>query len=275
MRKRKAKSALIFIDTNIYLDFYRTREKTFETSMIQHIDDNRDKIITTDQIFMEYKKNRQTVIIDTLKYIRKPEINIQAPAFLSEAQPIKMINKEKDSMHEQRKKLKKRILEVLKKPTSKNELYQCLQKLFKEGCKYHLGRDNDLRFHIRRLARKRFCLGYPPRKNNSISIGDAINWEWIIHCAEESGEDIVIVSRDRDYGEIYESEPILNDWLCHEFKDRISQQRKITLTNELSHAFKQANVKIGKKEEEEEEEKRFLSERAKERTPIELNNVTD
>ncbi len=41
---------------------------------------------------MEYKNNRQKVIIDTLANINKPDINIRVPAFLSNAQPNDMVN---------------------------------------------------------------------------------------------------------------------------------------------------------------------------------------
>ncbi len=252
MSKHKNNS-LIFIDTNIFLDFYRSRDYKYEKSMSKHIDDNHDKIITTDQVFMEYKKNRQSVIIESLRNIGKHDINIKAPAFLSDSGPIKAINSYKKTINDQLKKLEKRMIDVLQNPTQKDVLYQCLQRLFKDDCPFHLGRTNKLRFKIRNLARKRFCLGYPPRKNNDTSIGDAINWEWIVHCAEISGKDIVIVSRDNDYGLTYEKTCIINDWLSHEFKDRISQQRKIVLTDRLSEAFKKADVKITKNEEKEED----------------------
>ena len=96
MAQKTTKETLIFIDTNIYLDFYRAREATFEKSMIQHIDKNHDKIITTDQVLMEYKNNRQKVIIDALKGTGNPEVNIRPPAFLSEAQPMQMLQKRKN-----------------------------------------------------------------------------------------------------------------------------------------------------------------------------------
>lgn len=252
--ERKKKDALIFIDTNIYLDFYRTREKTFETNMLEHIEDNRNKIITTDQILMEYKKNRQKVIIKTLETIEKPSINIRPPAFLSNAKCIEMINKSKNSIKDKHNTLKKRVIDVLKNPVAKDDLYKFLQRLFKGENPYHLGRNNKSRFLVRKKAIRRFYLGYPPKKDTDISIGDAINWEWIIHCATVSEKNIAIVSRDSDYGVFYDNQPILNDWLSQEFKERINQQRQIILTNKLSEALRFANVEISKAEEEQENE---------------------
>lgn len=106
---------------------------------------------------------------------------------------------------------------------------------------------------MRKLARKRFTLGYPPRKKTELSIIDAINWEWIIYCANNCSDDIVIVSRDKDFGEHYQNESMLNDWLVQEFKERVSRRRSITLTTRLSEAFRLASIQVSQEEEESEE----------------------
>jgi hypothetical protein len=86
-----------------------------------------------------------------------------------------------------------------------------VQRLLKHKGPYNLSRDKEVRFEIRELAQKRFTLGYPPRKQGDQSIGDAINWEWIVRCAEESGSGVVIVTRDSDYGLPIGGKPALND----------------------------------------------------------------
>ena len=101
-------------------------------------------------------------------------------------------------------------------------------------------------------------LGYPPRKKNDSSIGDAINWEWLIQCAKDSGKDIILVTRDSDYGEIYNNESFLNDWLLQEFKERVSMKRKIFITTRLAEAFKKVSLVVT--EEMEKEEERIIQE---------------
>jgi len=96
-------------------------------------------------------------------------------------------------------------------------------------------------------------LGYPPRKSTDNSIGDAINWEWIIKIAEITKKHIIIVTRDTDFGAIHENESYLNDWLKQEFRQRISQQRKLILTDKLSKAFKLVEISVTKEMIEEEE----------------------
>lgn len=83
-------------------------------------------------------------------------------------------------------------------------------------------------------------------------MGDAINWEWIVFCAKTYGKDIIIVTRDMDYGIQHEGKFFLNDWLSQEFKERVSRKRKVVLTDKLSEAFELVRIKINKKVEEEE-----------------------
>jgi hypothetical protein len=103
-------------------------------------------------------------------------------------------------------------------------------------------------------------LGYPPRKDGDTSIGDAINWEWIVSCAETTGNHVVIVSRDSDFGISFNGESILNDWLLQEFRERVSKKRKVVLTDRLSAGLKAAAITVTKQEEKSEEE--FLESRS-------------
>ena len=89
-------------------------------------------------------------------------------------------------------------------------------------------------------------------KKNDTSIGDAVNWEWIVQCAINGKKDVVIVSRDGDYGIEYKGNWHLNDWLNIEFKERVKRKRKILLTDKLSDALKIIKVKVTKTMEEDE-----------------------
>jgi predicted nucleic acid-binding protein len=241
-------NALIFVDTNIFLDFYRAY-KDVSLSLLRHIENNHDRFITTNQVEMEYKKNRQRVIVDSLSRFRTPNWDaLTVPSFLTETQASKTIEKNKKDIVRQQGTLRKRIDKVLRHPSRNDDIYKVLQKVFLNTGPYNLTRKKKIRGTIRDLARTRFTLGYPPRKKYDTSMGDAINWEWIIHCAIDSGKNVIIVSRDSDYGVNYSSEPILNDWLQQEFRERVSRKRKIALTDRLSQAFKMASISVTKKE---------------------------
>ena len=98
--------ALIFIDTNIFLDFYRVRGSGEKLNLLKRVDDHHDRIITTAQVEMEYKKNRQVVILESLNRLKTPDwASLTPPAFLSDAQPATAIAKSKLDISSQQKKL--------------------------------------------------------------------------------------------------------------------------------------------------------------------------
>ena len=129
-----------------------------------------------------------------------------------------------------------------------------MNRIFKRKYDFNLDRESDDRFRIRALARKRFSLGYPPRKDSDNSFGDAINWEWIVECANQTDKEVIIVTRDTDYGVIHGGKSYLNDWLKKEFQERVSKRRKIILTNKLSFALKAVDEVVTKEMEEAEEQ---------------------
>lgn len=252
-KKTEKLDALIFIDTNIFLDFYRIRRTDVSMKYLEEIVKHKDIIITSSQVEMEYKKNRQSAILESIAEVtKKGNINLSVPAILSDAQALKMMNKAKKDIDDQQKKLKLQIERILKNPNQNDQVFKSLQKVFSNKSDINLNRENKLRFSIRNLAKKRFILGYPPRKKDDNSIGDAINWEWIIKCAQITGKHIIIVTRDTDFGAITESESYLNDWLKQEFKQRISQKRKLVLTDKLSKAFQLVEIPVSKEMIEEE-----------------------
>lgn len=203
---------------------------------------------------MEYKKNRQRAILESLNRYAEPDWGkLTPPALVASMQAAKTIEKKKKEISTQQKKISEKIIKILHNPSANDPVYQSLQRIFGNNSPYNLNRSDKHRFTIRRLARKRFMLGYPPRKQNDTSIGDAVNWEWIVECAIRSGKDIIIVTRDTDYGIIYKGQSYINDWLILEFKERVSRKRKLILTDKLSYALKAINAVVTKEMEEAED----------------------
>ncbi|HOX06394.1 MAG TPA: PIN domain-containing protein [Planctomycetota bacterium] len=243
---------LVFVDTNIFLDFYKTSQLKGLT-LLSHLDRIRDRVVTTEQVAMEFKKNRQNVILDTMTKLQAPG-KISPPLFLANATAARALSSNIEKAVSQIKRMKEKLLKVLSDPKNSDEVYRVAQKQFDTFTELNLHRRNKAtaqkRFMIRRLARKRFQLGYPPRKPDDTSMGDAINWEWIIHCAQVTQKHVVIVSRDSDYGgSVNDSEVYINDWLREEFHERTSPQRQIRLTRHLAHALRLAGVAVTQKEE--------------------------
>lgn len=247
--------ALIFVDTNIMLDFYRIRQSDVSMEYLARMEDCMDRLIIGSQVEMEYKKNRQKVILESLNRYSSPDWGkLTAPALVSNLQSAKAIEKKKKEISTQQKIISDKIEKILHNPSGNDPVYQALQRIFKNKTDYNLNRESDKRFAIRRLARKRFVLGYPPRKDSDTSIGDAINWEWIIECAKSSRKDIIIVTRDSDYGAFYKGQSYINDWLYKEFKDRVSRKRKLILTDRLSIGLKAVHAVVTKEMEDAEQQ---------------------
>lgn len=246
-KQKDEMDALLFIDTNILLDFYRDRKSDVSMKFLEQIEACRDRLILGSQVEMEYKKNRQHVILESLGKFGAPDWGkLSAPALVSETQAAGMIDKHRKELVKQQKILTEKIQAILERPGTQDEVYKVLQRVFKHESPYNLDREDKRRFAIRRLARKRFSLGYPPRKKNETSYGDSINWEWLIQCSIDSGKDVVIVTRDTDFGVIYKNKSYLNDWLAQEFKQRVSQKRKLKLTASLSEGLKVVHAKVTK-----------------------------
>jgi len=233
---------LVFIDTNILLDFYRFRNSDISLKYLDLIDRHHDILITSSQVEMEYKKHRANEIKKSYDSLTIPNWNsLTPPAILADSEPATIIGRYKKNIETQQRTLKKRMQGIFDNPVRNDKVFQTFQRLFKDKqTDLNLNRENEDRFRLRKLAYKRFILGYPPRKDGDTSIGDAINWEWIIDCAKRKNSDVIIVSRDNDYGQHLTDKSIINEWLSVEFKERVNTRKKITLTNKLSFAFKEA-----------------------------------
>ena len=147
--------------------------------------------------------------------------------------------------------LKKRVKAVLDNPPLNDEVYKITQRLFAGDTDLNLSFDHAQTGAIKRRAWRRFIQGCPPRKSADTSYGDAINWEWILECIKSTNSDVVIVSRDSDYGTKMDDVVYANDWLVTEVK-RINKQRKVFVYDKLSDALPQLNVRVSAEEEREE-----------------------
>lgn len=245
---------IIFVDTNIFLDFYRASGESAKRQL-DALEKHKKRLITGDQVRMEFLKNRQKVILKTLKELKKPPKD-GLPQIFSGMQAARMMSKHQESAIKKFNEMKAKAEKILADPLHHDRVFQTFNRIFDSKTPLNLCRPRKERFEVRNLARKRFALGYPPRKPDDTSIGDALNWEWIIRCAKEgeANQHVLIVSRDGDYGAVYNGSAYLNDWLYREFKDRVSKKRKIKLTPRLTEALKLLDETVSEEDEREEEE---------------------
>lgn len=249
MPKRKPSPSYIFIDTNIFLDFYRASNDT-TLKLLKKLESVSDRVICTYQVEMEFLKNRQAVIVNN-SVLPSLKISDNLPAVMGDTKLSNSLKKEKKELDKRSNELKKRIANIIKNPAAYDPVYKSLESIFSSPHDHVLTRDMKIRHTMKRLAWRRFVLGYPPRKDRDTAIGDALNWEWFIHCASKLKGRFAIVSRDSDYGLTFNGETFLNDALKLEFRNRVGQ-KPIRLTASLSEALKFLEVNVTKKEEESE-----------------------
>ena len=238
---------LIFVDTNIWLDFYRARNET-GLALLKHLESVSDKLIVSYQLESEFKKNRQIAILEGLQDLKAPG-QISRPGIFSDARASEILSRSMKAADKQVRALKSRLIKALDDPTKYDPVYQACQRLFHKADPLVLTREDKVRHEIRRRAFRRFLHGCPPRKKNDTSIGDAINWEWMIHCAKLQNAELVIVTRDSDYGISHEGKSYINDHLRQEFSERVSKKRKLLLYGRLSDALRHFAVPVTPKEE--------------------------
>src|SRR6266496_2399035 len=233
---------LLFIDTNIWLDFYRARNDA-GLALLRHAEAVADRIVVTFQLESEFKKNRQTVILEGIQELKAPA-PISRPGLFSDAKAADMLNKSIKQAEKQVRAMKTRLTRALDDPAHYDPVYKGCQRIFHKGGNLVLTRDDKVRHLIRRKALRRFLHGCPPRKKNDTAIGDAFNWEWMIYCATANNAELVIVSRDSDYGVVFENVAHVNDHLKQEFGERVSKKRKLLLYTRLSEALKHFAVPV-------------------------------
>lgn len=243
---------LLFVDTNILLDFYRLRGSSV-SRYLSALEENSDRLILTEQVQMEFLKHRQRVLNEFLREFEKPKTQ-RVPACIESYQPAISFQKNaKDALANYRKVVSK-IERMIENPSRNDRVFKSIGKIFDGEGAYSLKRNTEGKERTRSLARKRFSLGYPPRKKDDTSFGDGLNWEWIVKCACDCKmkSNVFIVSRDGDYGIKRNGSYHVLDWLKKEFGDRVGKRRKIEHSELLADGLKKFDVKVSKKEVEEE-----------------------
>jgi hypothetical protein len=238
---------LLFVDTNIYLDFYRMQNE-ISLEFLRKLNTVRTSLIVTSQVEMEFKKNRQAAILETLRNLQAPK-RIPRVGILSEDVKFKSLKAVCKDMEKGVQELRSKLQQILQEPTAYDQVYKTLEQIFSKSDELSLTEGSSEQKQIVESAHHRFTLGYPPRKKGDSSIGDAINWEWIIYLARLKKADVYLVSRDGDFGVELEQKYYLNDFLKDEFTRRVDEAVTIYFTGKLSDALKKFEVPVSQPQE--------------------------
>jgi hypothetical protein len=156
----------LFVDTNIWLDFYRARTEA-GLSLLNHLEKVSDRLIVHYNLELEYKRNRQSAILEGMQEL-KPPSSIPRPGLFSDAKAALAMQANMKAASARVKSLKAKLKKVVEDPASHDPVYQACQRLFHANSPLILTRDDKFRHIIRRRAFRRFLHGCPPRKQRHV-----------------------------------------------------------------------------------------------------------
>lgn len=157
---------LVFIDTNIFLDFYRQGGES-AARQLAALDRHKGAIITSEQVRMEFFKNRQKVIADSLTKMQRPS-RMSVPPILADFGPAKTMQDNLEAAAAAYGEVRSRVEAIISDPSQHDTVYTNLRGLFDTPSALNLSAGHARQSEVLALARERFALGYPPRKRDSM-----------------------------------------------------------------------------------------------------------
>lgn len=217
----------LFIDTNIFLNFYHLSKDDLEElrKLEVLVDDGKLILYLPEQVINKFHRNRDVKLADALKKFKQELLNNQFPQICKEyPEYIEMrrsINKYK--------KAKSQLLDKLQDDIDKTNLKadHVIEALFNKSECIEITQD------ILTEAKVRYDLGNPPGKKGSY--GDAVNWISLLKNVPDES-DIYFVSEDADYQSKVNSD-IFSPFLTKEWEQE--KNGKIHFFKRLSSFFKE------------------------------------
>ena len=227
----------IFIDTNIFLGLYNSNNAGNVRALMQSLFKNKNILITTEQSFNEYLRNR-TRIIGELKNDFTASPSAFTSSFISSLDEYKDYHKRLKELKSHRQKITKRINEILSDP-QQDYIYNSFIKLWKKNNTIKTADE-----YIQRAV-KRKTLGNPPG-GDKYSSGDEIIWESLIDTLKCN---LIIVSKDRTY--------IQNkEFLHYEYKQKV--MKELVICDTMYEAFSLLGIEMDQRAIEAEDNIRWL-----------------
>jgi hypothetical protein len=140
-------SWLIFLDTNILLDFYRLGGES-ASRQLSALGRHKDAIITCDQVRMEFMKKRQKVILDSLKNLGSLT-NRSVPPIISDSKSAKMLLRHVEEATKRHTSVRTKIEKILQDPSHHDPVYRVLNRIFGHSGSVNLKRPHKTRYQIR------------------------------------------------------------------------------------------------------------------------------
>ena len=236
----------VFIDTNIFLNFYRISSKeTFSVyeKILDAIRAKQVEVLIPYQLEREFLRQKHWVVIafkKTQEEVLKQDNIFGIATFLKNTDEGKKLELARNEFREKQKELLDAYLKYVVDPSSK--VNQFVDKVFKAGVAVPETKD------IIERAHRRYLRGDPPRKRGQDeSLGDAIMWESLLE--KFTDQDLYIVTGDGDWYDALEEKQV-NPLMQKEWMDASGGKTTVTRYAFLSEFVKE---RLGAKDEATEE----------------------
>jgi len=199
----------VFIDTNILLDIYHLSGPDLEElrKLRKMVEKEKVELLVSQQVLDEFWRNRERVIADAMKNFRDSKAAAKIPNIIRAYPESKDLREAVDKVNAIVRQLGEKANADIEADSLKaDEVVRELFSVIKVG---------EITSEIVQRARLRSDIGNPPGKRDSI--GDAINWEWLLEQDVDFWDrELVLISADGDYeSELTKGKPkefLLREW---------------------------------------------------------------
>lgn len=197
----------LFIDTNVYLSFFRLPSDDLEElkKLAAVLQQNDLQLYVTEQVRDEFRRRREDVLADSLRLASEAKLPTQFPQILRNYSLFQKVDEARKAFAQHISKLNEQVGDAAMEGSLHAD--KLLRELLRQATE--LGLTDD----VVQAAKERVGRGNPPGKAGSY--GDALNWEAIL-AAHPVGKDLDLITGDRDY-----LSPLnphrLHEFLAHEW----------------------------------------------------------
>lgn len=191
-KKKDIAGKRIFIDTNVFLDMYRSNIQSDINTLMRFLYKNKKYLITTEQSINEFSRNRYTILNESLESFKKTtNIDKGSSTFLRSLNGYKKYEDSLKRFREQRQAVIEEIQGKIES-TQKDDIYLKFKRLW--STKNIIKASNE----IIDAANRRKISGNPPT-SDKYTCGDEIIWESLLEYEAVNKEDLIIVSKDKTF----------------------------------------------------------------------------
>lgn len=215
--------ALLYIDTNIFLDFYQASTDRLE--VFSEIEARADLIVLPRQTIDEFHRNRIARLESLAAQIEKNSITqIYTTAVVQAFPEFEEWKKHREGLGKSVKAIVSHLKNWVNNPSS-DQVLMAFERIVEKACVLEM---SDEAFN---RANRRKLLGNPPTSPDKHSIGDEVIWEVLM---EHVSGDLIMVTRDKNL--------LKNQSLMKEEFLVAGKRQLVAVVGRLNQAFERLSV---------------------------------